>query len=315
MPESRPPVSVVIPCYNGVEFLPEAIDSALAQSYPPLEVLVIDDGSTDDSATIAESYGGPVRVIRQHNQGESVARNRGIDEAKGDWIAFLDADDVWDSEKLELQLETIGNLPDTVCLHTGFYLFGSRNGIAERPQEILSNKLGVEDLLLRPFVHPSTALVRNVLPVRFPEWTSTAEDMIYFAEISLYGSISYIASPLTGYRSHSAQQTSAPEHSVRHIASRLEWIVKSEDKLTSFDLIQIRKQIKQQLIDWLLLAKYQRDWEKYWLLREYAVRLEWNPDTMKVLNERIYPRFSYKIKDLLDEITKRLLNVVAVKLR
>ena len=93
-------VTVIIPCYNGAAYLREAIDSALDQTHPPLEVIVIDDGSTDDSAAIAESYGPPVCVIRQENQGESVARNRGIDEAKGDWVAFLDADDLWKPTKL-----------------------------------------------------------------------------------------------------------------------------------------------------------------------------------------------------------------------
>src|SRR3972149_3633636 len=96
-------VSVVIPCYNGAVYLHETIESALAQTHSPLEVLVIDDGSTDDSAAIADSFGSPVRVIRQTNQGESVARNRGIDEARGDWIAFLDSDDVWNPTKLERQ--------------------------------------------------------------------------------------------------------------------------------------------------------------------------------------------------------------------
>lgn len=97
----KPTVSVVIPCYNAAPFLRETLDSAINQTYPPLEILVIDDGSTDDSAAIAESYGPPVRVIRQPNQGESVARNRGIDEAKGSHLLFLDADDLVDRESLK----------------------------------------------------------------------------------------------------------------------------------------------------------------------------------------------------------------------
>jgi glycosyltransferase involved in cell wall biosynthesis len=82
-------ISVVIPCFNGAQFLRETLESVRHQTYPAHEVIVVDDGSTDDSAAIA---GPPVRVIRQTNQGESVARNRGIDEATANWIAFLDAD-------------------------------------------------------------------------------------------------------------------------------------------------------------------------------------------------------------------------------
>ena len=88
-------VSVVIPCYNAAPWLRETIESVLAQTHPVLEVIVVDDGSTDQSAEIAESFGPCVRVVRQSNQGESIARNNGIDLARGDWIAFIDADDIW----------------------------------------------------------------------------------------------------------------------------------------------------------------------------------------------------------------------------
>jgi glycosyltransferase involved in cell wall biosynthesis len=93
-------VSIITPCYNGSPYLRDTIASALGQTRPPLEVIVIDDGSTDDSAAIAESFGSPVRVIRQTNQGESVARNRGIAEARGSHLLFLDADDLIAPEAL-----------------------------------------------------------------------------------------------------------------------------------------------------------------------------------------------------------------------
>ena len=93
--DSGPSISVVIPCCNAAAFLRATIASILGQTQSVLEVIVVDDGSTDDSASIAESFGPPVRVIRQPNQGESAARNRGIEAAVGEWVAFLDADDLW----------------------------------------------------------------------------------------------------------------------------------------------------------------------------------------------------------------------------
>lgn len=104
-------VSVIIPVYNGESFLGAALDSALAQGQRPLEVLVVDDGSTDGSAAVAESRAG-VRCLRIEHSGVSTARNRGIAEAAGEWLAFLDADDVWLPEKLAIQVAASQSMPD-----------------------------------------------------------------------------------------------------------------------------------------------------------------------------------------------------------
>jgi glycosyltransferase involved in cell wall biosynthesis len=95
-------VSVVIPVFNGERFLREAVQSVLDQKYSPLEIIVVDDGSTDGTANVARSL--PVRYLHQTNQGPSAARNRGIEHAQGELIAFADADDLWPLAKLELQL-------------------------------------------------------------------------------------------------------------------------------------------------------------------------------------------------------------------
>lgn len=104
-------VSVIIPVFNGERFLGEALDSALAQAPPPLEVIVVDDGSTDGSASVAESRAG-VRCLRLDHVGVSGARNHAIAEARGEWIAFLDADDRWLPGKLACQLEAARLRPE-----------------------------------------------------------------------------------------------------------------------------------------------------------------------------------------------------------
>lgn len=86
-------VSVIVPCHNGAKFLPETIASILAQTYPALEILIIDDGSTDNTEAIASQYAAPVRYIRQNCQGVSVARNTGIEASHGDYLVFVDHDD------------------------------------------------------------------------------------------------------------------------------------------------------------------------------------------------------------------------------
>ena len=99
-----PLVSVVIPVFNGEKFLPEAVDSVLAQNYTPLEIVVVDDGSTDATAKVANGLSETVRYLHQTNKGPAAARNLGIKEARGSLIAFADADDLWPAGKLELQL-------------------------------------------------------------------------------------------------------------------------------------------------------------------------------------------------------------------
>ena len=94
-------ISVVIPTYNRARLLGEAIESALAQTRPPDEIVVVDDGSTDATPEVLARFASRVRAVRQDNAGEAAARNRGVAEARGEWIAFLDSDDLWEPDALE----------------------------------------------------------------------------------------------------------------------------------------------------------------------------------------------------------------------
>ncbi|MEI6211349.1 MAG: glycosyltransferase family A protein [bacterium] len=110
MHDAAPLVSVVIPVFNGAPFLGAALESVAAQDYPRVEVIVVDDGSTDDSAGVAATFPG-VRVLQQANQGPAAARNAGVAAARGTQIAFLDADDVWLSHKLSAQVRHLLRSP------------------------------------------------------------------------------------------------------------------------------------------------------------------------------------------------------------
>jgi len=104
-------VSVIIPVFNGEEYLAEAIDSLLAQTYKPLEIVVMDDGSTDGTATVASRFKEHIRYIYQSNSGPAAARNRGLRIARGEVFGFLDADDLWVENKLDLQLGLLADNP------------------------------------------------------------------------------------------------------------------------------------------------------------------------------------------------------------
>ncbi|MBD2459423.1 glycosyltransferase family 2 protein [Oscillatoria sp. FACHB-1407] len=111
MMPSSPFVSVIIPVYNGDRYLSEAIESVLQQTYQSFEVIVVDDGSTDNTATVAQQFGDTIRYLYQENGGTAAARNTGIQMAQGDFLAFLDADDLWLEHKLAVQVRAFAEQP------------------------------------------------------------------------------------------------------------------------------------------------------------------------------------------------------------
>jgi glycosyltransferase involved in cell wall biosynthesis len=128
-----PAVSVVIPSYNYARYLPAAIESVLAQTFRDFEIIVVDDGSTDDTPQAVRAFDGVIRYIRQTNQGVSRARNLGISQSRGHYVAFLDADDEWLPEKLEWQIAALRDAPTSqACFVTSLVVDESGKIIVEQ---------------------------------------------------------------------------------------------------------------------------------------------------------------------------------------
>lgn len=127
-------VSVIIPTYNRSHFIGEAINSVLAQDIKDcnIEIIVVDDGSTDNTREVVKEFGNKVRYIFQENQGAGAARNRGIEEANGEWISFLDSDDRWLPYKLSLQFKVLEAFPNYKAVHSNFYTFSENKIIIEK---------------------------------------------------------------------------------------------------------------------------------------------------------------------------------------
>lgn len=202
-------VSVIIPNYNYGRFLGEAIQSALDQTIAPHEVIVVDDGSNDNSITVAESFGDRIKVVRQPNAGVGAARNRGVRESKGDIVAFLDSDDRWFPEKLEKQLQIFIDNPEVgivTCFMREFDKDG--NTIAIYRQEIegaISERVLHFDASI---VGPGSAVVikRNVFLATggFDEERDLhpSEDWELFYRVTKATKIRYVPEPLVHYRNH-----------------------------------------------------------------------------------------------------------------
>jgi glycosyltransferase involved in cell wall biosynthesis len=129
---TRAGVSVVIPVFNGERYLAQAVSSVAGQTCPPQEIIVIDDGSRDGSAAIAKAFPG-IRYVAQEHQGQSAARNRGAKVARGEYLAFLDADDVWVEDKLERQLSVLSHNPEVDAVFGWAEPFIDRGSVGEAP--------------------------------------------------------------------------------------------------------------------------------------------------------------------------------------
>jgi len=189
-------ISVVIPAYNAACFLPRCLKSIFAQTLKPVEVIVVDDGSTDNTAEIAAAMGA--RVINRTNGGLSAARNTGIQCASSEWIALLDADDMWAPEKLERQATCVG--PDTVLVYTGIRYFDDSGVHEERPaiDPVTARKM----LRYCNPITPSSALVRRDAVIQdggFREDIRACEDWEMWFRLQRLGEFEAVSDPLTDY--------------------------------------------------------------------------------------------------------------------
>ena len=203
---ATPRVSVVIPVYNMERFVAEAIDSALAQSLPPrdVEVVVVDDGSTDGSRRVIDRYGERVRVVAQRNRGLAAARNAGIHASRGTFLGFLDADDRFHPEKLARQLAIFDRGPDVGIVYTGFRYVDEHG--AALPQQGWSKIEGdvLPELLIANRVHPHQPVVRREAVVAaggFDECLGPAADWDLWIRLSRAGlRWTCVDHPLADYR-------------------------------------------------------------------------------------------------------------------
>jgi len=226
---NRAPVSVVIPTYNRADTIEDAVDSALAQTLPPAQVVVVDDGSQDDTSERLRKYSGRILYHRQPNSGISIARNNGARLSTEPFIALLDSDDVWHPRKLELQLEVMERRPQLGMLGTAEFdwpaaTFPSLPVDATGPLVALS----WEHLVLRTSLLTSSILIRRSIFDQiggFDPAMLRCEDRDLFLRVAEVAQVALLKVSLLGYRDtpgSASKQVASCEAAMRRILTLLD---------------------------------------------------------------------------------------------
>jgi glycosyltransferase involved in cell wall biosynthesis len=200
-------ISVIIPAYNYARYLSEAIDSVFAQTYPALEVIVVDDGSTDETPAVLAAYGDRIRAIRLQNQGVSAARNTGISAARGEYVAFLDADDLWQPAKLEAQMARFDANPNFGLVYCGAESFDAEGQTLHILRDGIEGRVAINILRHEPVI---AAPGSNMIAPRrvaeeiggFDTRMTGSEDWDFSYRVAARYEIGFAGEALVRYRIH-----------------------------------------------------------------------------------------------------------------
>lgn len=212
--DTPPVVSVIIPTYNRGWILQNAIDSVLTQDYPHLELIVVDDGSTDNTADVLAGYKDRIRVLNRANGGVSAARNLGIAKCRGRYIAFLDSDDAWMPQKISSQIDFFNDHPEALICQTEEIWI--RNGLRVNPKKRHQKPSGMifERSLALCLVSPSAVMIDRRLFERvgiFDESLPACEDYDLWLRVSCRYPVYLLERPLVAkHGGHADQLSRAP---------------------------------------------------------------------------------------------------------
>jgi glycosyltransferase involved in cell wall biosynthesis len=211
-----PSVSAVVTAYNAEQYIGETLTSILSQTHPPAEVIVVDDGSSDGTCAELAPFRGDIRLVRQENRGHPNALNRGMREARGDYLAKCDADDIWVPDKLERQVEAILAHPEIDIAFSAIWIFGDieqpsdMRSTGDTSEGILDPRRFAETLYGRCVICPSSTLLRRRLYERLGAFDEQLvfEDYDYWIRALRAGAVFYYdPATLVRYRWHAGQVT------------------------------------------------------------------------------------------------------------
>ncbi len=207
------PVSIIVPTFNDKKFVSDALNSIFAQSYTDYEVIVVDGGSTDGTLEILKQYEGKITLFRQKGRGVSQAKNEAIGRAKGEYITFLDADDLWYPEKLKIQVEFLNTHPEYGFCSSDVDFFNEEGifikGAIRQEKNPRSGQV-FDELFRNNFISSATIFLRRECFDKaglFNERIFYAEDTDMWLRIAKYFQLGYIPRSLAKYRVHAQART------------------------------------------------------------------------------------------------------------
>ncbi len=294
-------VSVIIPAYNASKLIGQAIRSVAEQTVPVSQIIVIDDGSTDNTADIAANAAPNVTLIKQKKQGPSAARNRGLEIAQGELIAFLDSDDVWMPNKIERQLSCLSLENGISGIASSFEIFDDtcRPPIPCLIKDQELRQCTALEFIASPKITPSTLLIdrRVVGELRFPEDIGDGEDLVYVSMMRAKGPLRAVEDILVGRRRHGGQLTQLKGHFRRSVQARVQWL-RQNKKLLGLGPDHSEREFWEATATNVLARLWMRDIRGFRAWRQELISI-WPKDQAipNRLLSRTYPRWIYLLKD------------------
>lgn len=250
-------ITIIIPAYNKQDSIGETLESIYKQTYSNFEIIVIDDGSEDNTKQVIKSFGKDVVYVYQENQGQGAARNEGIKAAKGDYIVFLDADDYWESEFLEICYNFMEAHPDLVAVNTAQKTYYNETDYVIHPKALMEeNPVVIDDFFFvwakHDHIRTGTAMIRKEIVDRAGFQNAAlrvSQDLEYWALIATYGQWGFIPKPLWvgNSRVHAKKTGWSKKYSVRRrLCPDVEQWEKrvlprlKEDEINNFSLVRGR---------------------------------------------------------------------------
>jgi glycosyltransferase involved in cell wall biosynthesis len=220
-------VSIIVPAYNAELYIKETIDSILAQTYCNYEIIVVDDGSTDNTPVIARQFGDSIRYIRQPNQGLSSARNTAIKNARAETIALIDSDDLWEPQFLERMIPFLNLHPEAAGVYCGFQYINSRSEVIGRPslKIVPPESFHAAMIIEGNWLAPCAVVFRKQLLEDvglFDESLHAVEDWDMWIRLSERSPFVGLPEALVKYRRHDSNMTKDPERMVKAIGQLTE---------------------------------------------------------------------------------------------